>query len=191
MTEQGRPRRPKGGSARWSDVSRFRPPRWALILGLGLVIVAGMLALRERPEPSLEAEIRKLAEAVSARPGDSMEQRRTRIERAVNHCVAPGARLRIAELPNVTSPGPALVDALVGVVQPEEEAEVELTRVDIEVTGASASAEIDVRLAGDVGRDLHAPHRQITLRLVRAASEWRIVDVDVPARKQAEPEPRP
>ncbi len=191
--------RKQGGRAKQAKTegsqARGLPPRgrpWWLVGGaLALAAAVGALALRERPESNLEDELRAVATAVSAPPGDTTARRRQRIEQAVERYVAEDARLRIAEIPTLTAPGPALVDALVSIVKPGEEAHVELARIEAEIDSKRASVKLDTRLAGDVGRDLHAPHRQVTLQLIRTASGWRIIDADVPAQTLAEPEPRP
>ncbi len=170
-----------------------RPDRYrggALLLALLCAVGAGALWLRE-PNPGVEPELRAMAAAISAPPGDQAPQRRQRIEAAIERYLADNARLQIAELPALTAPNGSLADALVGLVAEGEEAHVELTRVEVEVSGDHARALVDARLSGDVGRDLHAPHRQLTLQLVRTASGWKIVHVSVPARRLEEPEPRP
>ena len=142
-------------------------------------------------EASLRSQLQQLAQLLSASPSDRPATRRARIDAAVRSQLASDARLRIAELPHVTVPGPALTDALTALVEPGEAGDVELTRIELDLRGDQATAFVDARLAGDVGRDLHAPHRQVTLGLVRRGDGWRIVDVEVPARKLEEPEPRP
>jgi ketosteroid isomerase-like protein len=156
-----------------------------------LVIVAVGFWVPRGTESTVEDELRQLARELSAAPGDTPTSRRARVEAAVHRYVSPDARLRIAEAPAVTGPDADLVAVLVGLIRPDEEADVELTRIEARVGSDIATAQVDARVSGDTGRDLHAPHRQLTLRLKRTGSGWRIVDADVPAATLPEPEPRP
>lgn len=173
---------------RWT--SRNRWGLAAVALGLAGVVLAA--AVTQAPDGGVEQLLRGLAADVSALPGEAEAVRRARIEGAVSRALTPDARLQVDELPDLSRPSPALVAALAGLVAPGEQATVELTHVQVHEEGEGrARAVVDVRLAGDPGRDLHAPHRRLALDLVQVDGTWRITSVAVPAETQAEPEPRP
>jgi len=139
----------------------------------------------------IRAELGALARAVSAPPGDDPVARERRIRAAVERSLAPDAVLDVEEAPGLTADPGALGRVLTGLVVPGEASVVELTAVEIEARGDAADARVDVRLAGDVGRDLHARQRRLSLRLVRRGERWQVVAAGMRAATDPEPEARP
>lgn len=143
------------------------------------------------PGAELRAELAELARVVSAPPGDDPVERERRIRAAVERSVSPDAVLDVEEAPGLRAEPGALTRALSGLVAPGEASVVELTAVEIEARGDAADAAVDVRVGGDVGRDLHARQRRLTLRLVRRGGQWRVVAAEMRAATDPEPEARP
>ena len=162
---------------------------------MGLVLVVGGGAwLVHRTDPEVQQVrqvVDELANAVGVHPGEAAEARRARIEAAVATRVLGNARLILADRPDVSTPDARFVASLVGLVQRQEQAAVELRDVRIAVRGQSAHVTLDALLEGDTGRDLHARQRHVTMQLVKQDGQWRVAAVEVPSQVQAEPEPRP
>jgi hypothetical protein len=166
---------------------------WPWLVALGVVVLVAIWRCSAPPteEQAVRAELRAFAAAVSAPAGDDPSQRAARIRDAVARSVAPDAALEVEEASAVTIDPEKLSRALVGLVAPGEVAVAELTSAHVELAGAAAVVDAEVRLGGDVGRDLHARHRRLRLRLARTDEHWRAVAVTVYAETEAEPEARP
>lgn len=167
---------------------------WPWLFGLVLIVMGAWLCAAEDDsgDPEIAALLRELAARISAPSGDDPAERATRIAATVAAHVAPGAVLEIEEMPELGGDPEQLAAALIALVAPGETAVVELMTTEIRRLGAaSAAAWVDVRVGGDVGRDLHARQRRLTLRLEHDGARWQIVAAAMPARADPEPEPRP
>jgi len=172
--------------------SARRRPRWWLLLG-GTAL-AGLVWWRgatRGPAAEIRAELGELARAVSAPPGADPAERERRIRAVVERSLAPDAVLDVEEAPGLGAEPGALARALTGLVAPGEASVVELTAIEVEVRGDVARAIVDARLGADVGRDLHARQRRLSLRLVRRDGRWRVVAAGMHAATDPEPEARP
>lgn len=166
---------------------------WSWLL-VGGVALAGLLWWRgagRGPAAEIHGELGALARAVSAPPGEDPAERERRIRAAVERSVAPDAVLDVEEAPGLSAEPGALARALTGLVAPGEASVVELTAIEVEVQGDAARAVVDARLGADVGRDLHARQRRLSLRLVRRGDRWRVVAAGMRAATDPEPEARP
>jgi hypothetical protein len=172
----------------------MKPSRTHLALGL-TVVSAGVLAYAifgSSDEAEIMARLKELASAVETRSDESIIFRQARVNRTFKEALEPNVSLRAPELPT-TMGIPELTK--LATIAPQGFGEIALSvgetdiRIDDEANLARAVSV--VTLTGSRGGELRREKRHVRFTLHESGGEWRVVEVDVEARTNEQPEARP
>jgi hypothetical protein len=165
-------------------------------LALGLTVASlGLLAyalLGGSDEERIMARLKELARAVETRSDESIVFRTARVNKTFKEALEQTVSLRAPELPATTGI-PELTK--LAAVAPQGFGEIALTvgetdvRIDDEANLARAVSV--VTLTGSRGGELRREKRHVRFTLHESGGEWRVVEIEVEARSNEEPEARP
>jgi hypothetical protein len=165
-------------------------------LALGLTAVsAGVLAYAifgSSDEAEIMARLKELSRAVETRSDESIIFRQARVNRTFKEALEPNVSFRAPELPT-TMGIPELTK--LATIAPQGFGEIGLSvgetdiRIDDEANLARAVSV--VTLTASRGGELRREKRNVRFTLHESGGEWRVVEVDVEARGNEQPEARP
>jgi hypothetical protein len=165
-------------------------------LALGLTIASGALLayalLGDSDEEKIMARLRELSHAVETHADESVVFRQARVNKTFKEALEPNVSLRAPELPTTVGI-PDLVK--LAVIAPQGFGEIALsvgeTDIRIEDEANLARAVSLVTLTGSRGGELRREKRHVRFTLHESGGEWRVVEIDVEARSEEQPEARP
>jgi hypothetical protein len=165
-------------------------------LALGLTVgSAALLAYAlfgDSDEEKIMARLKELAHAVETRSDESIVFRQARVNRTFKEALEQTVSFRAPEL-STTTGIPEL--SKLAAVAPQGFGEIALTvgetdiRIDDEANLARAVSL--VTLTGSRGGELRREKRHVRFTLHESGGEWRVVEIDVEARSNEQPEARP
>jgi hypothetical protein len=163
---------------------------------LGLAAVsAGVLLYAlfgSSDEAEIMARLKELARAVETRSDESIVFRQARVNRTFKEALEPNVSLRAPELPT-TMGIPDLTK--LATIAPQGFGEIALsvgeTDIRIEDAAKLARAVSVVTLTGSRGGELRREKRHVRFTLHESGGEWRVVEIEVEARSNEQPEARP
>jgi hypothetical protein len=165
-------------------------------LAVGLTVASlsllGYALFGDSDEEKIMARLKELAHAVQTRSDESIVFRQARVNDTFKDALEPQVSLRAPELPTTTG-----IRELVklATVAPQGYGEIALTvgetdvRIDDEANLARAVSL--VTLTGSRGGELRREKRHVRFTLHESGGEWRVVEIDVEARSNEQPEARP
>jgi hypothetical protein len=164
----------------------------ALALVVGSLLLLGYALLGGSDEEEIMARLKELAHAVETRSDESVIFRQARLNSVFKEALEETASLRAPELPATTG-----VQELVklATLAPQGFGEVALsvgeTDIRIDDDAHLARAVSVVTLTGSRGGELRREKRHVRFTLHESGGDWRVVEIEVEARTNEEPEARP
>lgn len=165
-------------------------------LALGLTLASGALLVYalvgDSDEEKIMSRLRELAHAVETQSDESIVFRQARVNKTFKEALEANVSLRAPELPSTTGV-PELVK--LATVAPQGFGEIGLSvgETDIRIDGDAhlARAVSLVTLTGSSGGELRREKRHVRFTLHESGGDWRVVEIDVEARSNEQPEARP
>lgn len=165
-------------------------------LAVGLTVAsAGLLVyalVGDSDEQKIMARLKELAHTVETRSDESIVFRQARVNKTFKEALEPTVSLRAPELPTTTG---ITELAKLAAIAPQGFGEIALTvgetdvRIDDEANLARAVSV--VTLTGSRGGELRREKRHVRFTLHESGGDWRVVEIEVEARSNEEPEARP
>jgi hypothetical protein len=164
----------------------------ALLLTVGSAALLVYALFGDSDEEKIMARLRELAHAVETRSDESIVFRQARVNRTFKEALEQNVSLRAPELPSTTGI-PELTK--LAAVAPQGFGEIALsvgeTDIRIDDDANLARAVSLVTLTGSRGGELRREKRHVRFTLHESGGEWRVVEIDVEARSNEQPEARP
>ncbi|MBX3181547.1 MAG: DUF4440 domain-containing protein [Polyangiaceae bacterium] len=172
---KGKPGADGAGDGR---LSRRRALAW-LAVGAGALLMGYALFSKESPEEQIRRTVTVFAAALASDSGENPLVAKARVRGALEELTVPEMTITFPDFPSVRAGRDGLSDALATVRKLFRTAEVELSDLDIEVTGDGALVTAQGKLSGvdrHGRRRLH--EREVQLTLVKDDG-WRVKRVAV------------
>jgi hypothetical protein len=164
----------------------------ALVLVVGSLVLLGYALFGSSDEEEIMDRLEELARAVETRSDESVIFRQARLNGVFKEALEPTVSLRAPELPTTTGV-PELVKLATLVPQGYGEVALSVGETDVRIDDDAhlARAVSVVTLTGSRGGELRREKRHVRFTLHEAGSDWRVVEIEVEARSNEEPEARP
>jgi hypothetical protein len=158
-----------------------------LLVALAAALGGGWLLLG--PSVRVERALRDAADALSAAPGRSLQERETAAARTIAQRTTPETRVDVVG--GASLGGAALVPAVHGWIRERPEAVVSLEGLAVKLDGATATAAGEVGISESQAGDLHRSRHRFQATLRRVDGRWVLVHASLGDALSEEPEARP